>query len=209
MPPRRGLQRLGRRSRRRRRARSAPGATRGRRDRVADERNHLRRRDRPAVRATALPIFPVAPVTSTRIRPAYAIVDCRHAPLRKRARPRFWRAERVPAFDSAPGAPTTSPSRGRTHARCCGAGVLTAEELRGVSGGPRAVQRELERGNFQFERRRRGHPHGDRAPTDRDRRPARRQAAHRALAQRPGRDRPRAWSGSARTLRAVELLRAR
>ena len=43
---------------------------------------------------------------------------------------------------------------------------------------------------LRAERRRRGRPHGDRAPADRAGRPARRQAPHRPLAQRPGRDRP-------------------
>ena len=45
------------------------------------------------------------------------------------------------------------------------------------------------RGRVPVPRGRRGHPHGDRAAADRDRRPGRRQAAHRPLAQRPGRHR--------------------
>ena len=51
------------------------------------------------------------------------------------------------------------------------------------------VEAELDAGEFVFREGRRGHPHGDRAAADRDRRPGRRQAAHGALAQRPGRDR--------------------
>ena len=49
-----------------------------------------------------------------------------------------------------------------------------------------------EGGGFEFRERRRGHPHGDRAAAQRGGRAARRQAAHRPLAQRPGRHRRRA-----------------
>ena len=55
-----------------------------------------------------------------------------------------------------------------------------------------AVEAELRGGPLPVRRRRRGHPHGGRAARHRARRPGRRQAAHRALAQRPGGDRRRA-----------------
>ena len=53
----------------------------------------------------------------------------------------------------------------------------------------RARRGGARRGRVPVPPGRRGHPHGDRAPADGDRRPGRRQAAHRPLAQRPGRDR--------------------
>ena len=62
-------------------------------------------------------------------------------------------------------------------------------------------------GTFPFRRRRRGHPHGDRAAPDRDRRAGRRQAAHRALAQRPGRDRRGAVRARARARGAARRSR--
>ena len=52
------------------------------------------------------------------------------------------------------------------------------------------VETELESGTFAFVADRRRHPHRDRAPGHRSRRPGRRQAAHRPQPQRPGRARP-------------------
>ena len=54
------------------------------------------------------------------------------------------------------------------------------------SAGSSASRPSCDDGTFPFDARRRGHPHGDRAAADRDRRPGRRQAPHRPLAQRPG-----------------------
>ncbi len=75
------------------------------------------------------------------------------------------------------------------------------EDARGAGdhrrGGPRAAAGRARRGRGRAERgrlpvpgRRRGHPHGGRAAADRDHRSRRRQAPHRPLSQRPGRDRP-------------------
>ena len=65
--------------------------------------------------------------------------------------------------------------------------------------GPRRRSREIDT-TRSSSRARRGHPHGDRAAADGDRRPGRRQAAHRTLAERPGghrrrHARPRAQPG--------------
>ena len=68
-------------------------------------------------------------------------------------------------------------------------GIISDADRDALLGGLERVQAELDDGSFPFARGRRGHPHGDRAAADRDRRPGRRQAAHRALAQRPGRHR--------------------
>ena len=68
-------------------------------------------------------------------------------------------------------------------------GIITEAERdelhRGAGPGPPRARRR----HLPVRRRRRGHPHGDRAAPDRDRRARRRQAAHRPLAQRPGRHR--------------------
>ena len=88
--------------------------------------------------------------------------------------------------------PTTSTSRRRTPAAL----LRDRRPRRGRAGAdrrrPRAGRaRGWREHGFEFERRRRGHPHGDRAPARRGDRPAGRQAPHRPLAQRPGRDRRR------------------
>ena len=93
-------------------------------------------------------------------------------------------------------------------------GIIGDDDRDALLAGPRrASRRELDGGHVPVRARRRGHPHGDRAAADRDRRPGRRQAAHRALAQRPGRHRRRAVharraraaaaSGSSRLMRAL------
>ena len=74
--------------------------------------------------------------------------------------------------------------------------------------GPRRRRRRARGAALPVSRRRRGHPHGDRAAADRARRPARRQAAHRSLAQRPGRDRPRALRSRRAPSARGELLAA-
>ena len=68
-------------------------------------------------------------------------------------------------------------------------GIITEADRDALLGGPRARRARARRRRVPVPARRRGHPHGDRAAPDGDRRARRRPAAHRALAQRPGRDR--------------------
>ena len=100
-------------------------------------------------------------------------------------------------------------AQSRAHAR-----MLAAQGIIGDDG-PRRADRRARRGRGGAARRhvpvpagRRGHPHGRRAAPDRAGRPGRRQAPHRALAQRPGRHRRRAvrargrrgrWPSASRT----------
>ncbi len=78
----------------------------------------------------------------------------------------------------------------RAHARGLrGIGVLDAEELGEIDAGLERVRAADGRARLRVRGRRRGHPHGDRAPARRGDRPAGRQAPHRPLAQRPGRHR--------------------
>ena len=70
-----------------------------------------------------------------------------------------------------------------------GQGIVSEPDRDALLAALDAVERELEEGTFPVPAGRRGHPHGDRAARHRARRPGRRPAAHRALAQRPGRDR--------------------
>ena len=103
--------------------------------------------------------------------------------------PVFRAAERVDRLRLAPRRPTTSSSRAPTR-RCWRRSGSSREADRDeLLGGLDRVAGRARRRRVRVPGLRRGHPHGRRAAADRDRRPGRRQAAHRALAQRPGRDR--------------------
>ena len=108
--------------------------------------------------------------------------------FRKDPDPRFWRLNRSIEFDwrLAP----YDIDQSQAHARGLREiGVLDDEELRRDRRRPRAGPLPDGRARLRVRRRRRGHPHGDRAAARRGDRPARRQAAHRPLPQRPGRHR--------------------
>ena len=135
-------------------------------------------------RSLALPFYPALPRQSSSawspssrgilgrrpdlIRP---FIDCADAPLRARARSRLLAAQRVAGLRPPPGSLRRPPvARARPGAaRRRGA---RRGELDRAARGPRRVAAELEAGELPVRGRRRGHPHGDRAPADRDRRPA-------------------------------------
>ena len=97
----------------------------------------------------------------------------------------------------------------RAHATMlAAAGIIGEADRDALLGGLDRVAAELEDGDVPVRARRRRHPHGDRAAADRDRRPGRRQAAHRALAQRPGRHRHGDVHARARADAALERAAA-
>ena len=68
-------------------------------------------------------------------------------------------------------------------------GVVDAADAEAIAKGLAQVKGEIEAGTLHLLARARRHPYECREPARRDRRPGRRPAAHRALAQRPGRAR--------------------
>ena len=152
-----------------------------------------------AARSVALPFFPE--MTDGQVeRVATALRACssgaprlaRHVALRRAPGSGLRVHQPLARRRSAALARTTSRSRAPTRAcspRRASSATTTATRC---SPGLDAVEAELRDGHVPVPRGRRGHPHGGRAPPDRDRRPRRRQAPHRALAQRPGRHRRRA-----------------
>ena len=78
----------------------------------------------------------------------------------------------------------------RAHAAMLAAqGIISEEDRAALDRALGQVHARAERRIVPVRRRRRGHPHGDRAAGDRAGRPGGRATAHRALTQRPGRDR--------------------
>ena len=88
------------------------------------------------------------------------------------------------------------------------AGILERAEADELLRGLDAVARRARGRHLCLRPGGRGHPHGDRAPADRDRRAGRRQAPHRAVAQRPGGDRHGAVRARAGRGRAAAPVRA-
>ena len=68
-------------------------------------------------------------------------------------------------------------------------GIISAHDAKQIAHGLDTILSEIEAGKFALQARARGHPHERREPARRADRAGRRAAAHRALAQRPGRDR--------------------
>ena len=155
-----------------------------------------------AARSIALPFFPAddrgrgRPGGAGARRGARALtrggsatkIGRRHVPLLRAPARRLPAPERLDRLRLAPGALRRAAEPGaRRHAGRAG------DHLRGR---PRRAARRAGAGRCGAEQRlvpvrgrRRGHPHGDRAAGDRARGRGRRPAPHRALAQRPGRDR--------------------
>ena len=112
-----------------------------------------------------------------------------HVPLPQRPRPALLAPQPLDRVRLAAGALRHRPVAGPRPRRCSEIGVLDEDELEQIDAGLERVARADRRARLRVRGRRRGHPHGDRAPARRGDRPARRQAPHRPLAQRPGRDR--------------------
>ena len=153
-----------------------------------------------AADSLALPFFPAMSEAQVErvcqeLAAALGRANSRHnrrpmARFRKDPDPRFWRLNRSLAFDwrLAP----YDIDQSRAHARGLrGIGVLDEDELAQIEAGLERVHARMAEHGFEFDPGRRGHPHGDRAPARRGDRAAGRQAPHRPLAQRPGRDRRR------------------
>ena len=121
-----------------------------------------------------------------------------HGPVRRATGPAVRAAQHLARLRPAPVAAGRSRVAGARRGRCAAPGVLDDDELELLDAGLDRGRRRARGGRVRVRRRRRGHPHGDRAAADRAGRAGRRQAAHRALAQRPGRDRPRAVRARAR-----------
>ena len=68
-------------------------------------------------------------------------------------------------------------------------GIIAADDARKIAHGLDTILSEIERRQVQLQARARRHPYECREPAGRADRPGGRPAAHRALAQRPGRDR--------------------
>ncbi len=142
-----------------------------------------------SARSLALPFFPAM----TRVAGRAGVRGSRRIPplmsrFRKDPDPRFWRINRSLEFDwrLAP----YDIDQSQAHARGLREiGVLDDGRAGADRRRPRAGAGADRRARLRVRRGRRGHPHGDRAPARRGDRPAGRQAAHRPLAQRPGRHR--------------------
>ena len=107
-----------------------------------------------------------------------------------RARPRSWPRSTPRSTSTGASTPRTSPARRRTAAML----VAAAHHRRrataqAIQGGLDRILAEIESRQVRVPGGARGHPHECRGAARRADRPGRRAPAHRALAQRPGRDR--------------------
>ena len=122
-------------------------------------------------------------------RPSHGIIARPMARFRKDPDPRFWRLNRSLAVRLAAGAlrhrPVARP-RPRPAARSASSTTTSWTQM---EAGLERVRARMAEPRLRVRGRRRGHPHGDRAPARRGDRAAGRQAPHRPLPQRPGRDR--------------------
>ena len=144
-----------------------------------------------AARSIALPFFPQmirGPGASAWPRRCGRCWDGRRrrrVALLRATAPRVPRAQRLDRV-RPPAGPVRRP-QSRAHASMLAAQGIISEPERDVAA-PRAGpgRARARRRVVPVRRRRRGHPHGDRASAHRDRRAGRRKAPHRALAQRSG-----------------------
>ena len=102
----------------------------------------------------------------------------------------------------------TSPAAGRTPRCSARRASSTAEDADAIDAGLDAIAAEYAPDGVAEDLGARGHPHACRGAAGRADRPGRRAAAHRALAQRPGRDRLSGCGCATRSTRSIAGLAA-